>query len=251
MEYKDIREKFVTLSGRWDLVTTDLQDNGADFFINAGQRMLDRRANLVKQEARYFENIIAGSVYVKTAGLLAVLEAWLVSTTARLKLERRPLSDIREYYSELPSELDQGTPAYYAPTILRPYPDTMTPTELSAFNGVDDIVASLAQSSQHFAFNGIFLMPPSDGSYTLELFGKFASPELSATLSGATWTQTMSFWSANHPDILIEAALFQLEKFYRNREGMRDWKEGLDMDLADLDMLRVDEESAEVSEMEG
>jgi len=251
MEYKDIREEFVKQSGRYDLVTTDWQDNGADFFLNAGQRMLDRRSGVDKTKARFFKNLTAGDVYVATAGLLAIHEAWIVSSTARAKLERRPLSDIREFYDELPSELDQGTPAYYAPTILRPYPDAITPTELSAFNGVDDIIASTSQASQHFTFNGVFLMPPANDAYTFELWGRFGSPELSATKSGSVWTQTMSAWSENHPDILIEAALFQLEKFHRNMEGMKGWLNALDLDLADLDMVTVEQECAEVNQMEG
>ena len=44
MNLKEIREQFVKRSGRYDLVssTTNWTDNGADFFIRNGQKLLDR-----------------------------------------------------------------------------------------------------------------------------------------------------------------------------------------------------------------
>jgi len=42
-----------------------------------------------------------------------------------------------------------------------------------------------------------------------------------------------------------------MEVFYRNTEGAKDWLGALDLDLMDLDKLRVDQESAEVTQMEG
>ena len=251
MDYKDIRDKFIELSGRYDLVKSDGQDNGADFFINAGQRMLDRRAGIIKIEARNFSTLRSGDVYVATAGLLAVKEAWVISSEARQRLERVPIAGIREYYDSLDPTLSSSMPAYYAPTILRPYPDTITPTALAAYDGSGDVIASEDPDSQHFSYNGILVMPPSDTDYTIEIWGKFCSPELSAVKDGDDWEQTRSAWSVNDPDILITAALYKLEGFYRNREGARDFLELLDTDLVDLDKIRVDEECAEVTQMEG
>lgn len=251
MDYKDIRDEFVKKSGRYDLVNSDWTDNGADFFLNAGQRMLDRRADLEKLEARFYSAITAGSVYVNTTGLLAIFQAWIADSNGRARLERCSLSDIREFYYEPTADLTPGTPAYYAPSIVRPYPDTITATALAAFFDTDGVIASSTEAARHYGYSGIFFMPPSDGSYTLEIFGKFGSPVLSATRNGSVWTQTASVWTVQHPDILILAALYRMEVFYRNTEGAKDWLAAMDLDLVDLDKLKVDQECAEVTQMEG
>ena len=51
MNLLQIRQKFRTLSGRHDLVESDGSDNGADFYINAGQRHLDRLDETQKSPA--------------------------------------------------------------------------------------------------------------------------------------------------------------------------------------------------------
>ena len=94
-------------------------------------------------------------------------------------------------------------------------------------------------------------MPPPDGNYYVSILGTFYSPTLSATLSGSTWTQTKSFWSEVHPDILITAALYKLETFYRNTEGAKDWKSALMIDVADLDKDVADQESTQINQIGG
>lgn len=42
MNLGTIRAKFITLSGREDLVNNDDSDNGANYFINAAQKFLER-----------------------------------------------------------------------------------------------------------------------------------------------------------------------------------------------------------------
>lgn len=42
MDLSEVRAKFIQLSGRDDLVNADTTDNGANYFINAGQKFLDR-----------------------------------------------------------------------------------------------------------------------------------------------------------------------------------------------------------------
>jgi hypothetical protein len=79
----------------------------------------------------------------------------------------------------------------------------------------------------------------------------YYSPTLSATLSGVTWTQTKSFWSEVYPSILLKAALYELEAFYRNSEGAKDWDNALRVDISGLDMDAADQESAEINQIGG
>jgi hypothetical protein len=60
-----------------------------------------------------------------------------------------------------------------------------------------------------------------------------------------------NFWSYNHEDILIAASLREIEYFYRNSEGYKDFDlgvmkklHGIDIDLASID-------AADSMEMEG
>lgn len=248
MDYKDIRKKFVELSGRYDLVNANWTDNGADFFINAGQMHLDRASDVQKATAKNPQSIAAGTVIVKTIGLRSVKEVWAgTSVNGLILLGKETLANLREYYGEQLSSIDQGTPEYYATCSFRPYPDAVTALTLTGYYDIDDLVLA----DTHYTYRGILLVPPPDKTYYISIIGTFYSPTLSATLSGSTWTQTKSYWSEVHPDILIQAALLKLEVFYRNTEGVKDWKFALDMDIQGLDKDVVDEEISGVNEMEG
>lgn len=58
------------------------------------------------------------------------------------------------------------------------------------------------------------------------------------------------YWSAEHPDLLIFAALQRLEVSYRNTAGANDWLEAVRSDLINLDMELVEEDVADLDVME-
>ena len=60
-----------------------------------------------------------------------------------------------------------------------------------------------------------------------------------------------NFWSYEHPDILIKAALQRLEVSYRNTAGADDWMKSLLADLEILDMKQVEADIADLDAMEG
>jgi hypothetical protein len=246
MDYYLLRKKFCELSGRYDLMNTDYTDNGADFFINAGQRHLDRLQSTGKMKAKNVQPITAGTIQVKVAGLRSVLDVFIGNTTEGLiKLQKASLSYLRQYYAEQLSGLDQGTPDWYAPAIFRPYADTLS---LTGLYDVDDLIPA---TTGHYAYSGIIIAPPPDSTMYVIIYGTYYSPNLTATLAGSTWTQTKSFWTDAHPDILLQAALYKLETFYRNTEGAKDWKNALTVDILDMDKDAAEEEAAEISEMGG
>lgn len=248
MEYHDLRQKFVEMSGRYDLVNATWEDNGADFFINAGQRFLDRVSTYGKGAAKNVQPIAAGTIIVKSANLRAVNNVWAGNSTDGLvKLTKYSLSELKEYYETQLSSVTQGTPAYWAPAYLRPYPDTQTAAGWAGYYNIDDLVLDDA----HYTYNGVIIAPPPDETYYISIEGKFYSPTLSATLAGGLWTQTKSYWTEVHPDILLEAALFKLETFYRNTEGAKDWKAGLTEDITGMDFDIVEESLRDSMEMDG
>jgi hypothetical protein len=250
MDYKDVRSKFVELSGRYDLVNDDLTDNGADFFINAGQKMLDRNSTVGKGSARNVQSVAAGTYIVKTIGLRSVKEVWAGNTASGLvQLAKAELLWLRSEYGEQFANVDQSSPAYYCPVSYRPYPDAQAAAGWAGYYDIGDLILD----NGHYTYNGVLIVPPPNATYYVSIVGLFYSPTLSATLNASTgvWTQTKSFWTEVHPDTLLQAALMKLEQFYRNMEGVKDWKMGLDDDILGMDKDLADEESSDISEMGG
>jgi len=247
MEYKDIRLKFAELSGRYDLITATYEDNGADFFLNHGQKYLDRLLDAGKMLARYPVILTAGEYIAKSIGIRAIKEVWAANSDGKSQLTKCSLDEIKTYYDEEFSSVTQGTPTYYAPAIFRPFPDTLAST--AGMYNVSDLI--LNGAGPHYTYDGIVLMPPCDGTYTIEIVGLFYSPTLSATLSGAVWTQTKSYWTEVQPEILIEAAIYKLQAMYHNTGGALDYKALVAEDILGLDQDIVEEEIAGSLQMGG
>jgi hypothetical protein len=251
MEYYLIRKKFCELSGRYDLMNADYTDNGADFFINAGQQALDRKQGSGNMQAKYVKQITAGTIKVPITGLRAVHNVWVGSSTDGLtELGPVTLKYMRNYYEKQLGDVAQGTPIFYAPAIFRPYPDTATSTSLSGYYDIDDLQLH-STTPNHFPYSGIIIAPPPDATMYLSVYGLYYSPTLSATLAGAVWTQTKSFWSEVFPSMLLKAALYELEVFYRNTEGAKDWDNPLMRDVLDMDKDLAEQESVNINEMRG
>lgn len=248
MLYSDIRRKFVELSGRYDLVDSIWNDDGADFFLNAGQQLLDDLITTPKSTARYLEKVAANGYLVKTAGLKSVHEVWVTkhSTNSRYQLIKATLEELRTEYGEEISAIDAGDPVYYAPVAMRPYPDNLASSGITVLDYADLVLNDL-----HHTYNGILMLPKTLEAVTVSIIGAFYSPTLSATLVGSTWTQTKSWWTEVHPLAVLYAGLYVLETFYRNTEGAKDWMSALQVRLQGIDFNTAEQEVAGVNQMEG
>lgn len=244
MNLLQIRTEFVRRSGRYDLVVDAVSfvDNGANFYINAGQRFLDRLETVPKSWGRYFKSVATGVNYITFPYCRAIKECWAMTSTERKQLGKVDIDDLRNYYNEPVASLTQGEPAYYAPAVIRVIPesDRLAPGEFAGLTGYSDALMFTA----HYAYNGVVFYPPPDGTYVIEVWGLFYSPELSTDL------QT-SFWSDVHPEILLMAAMHQLEIMYRNTEGANDWLAAINLEVAGLGKDFVEENISDVDQMEG
>lgn len=252
MDYYLLRKKFCEMSGRYDLINSDYTDNGADFYINAGQARLDRMQNTGQMKAKYVKQVAAGTIKVYVAGLRSVHKVWAGNSTEELiELSNAGTVEyLRSLYEKQLGDIDQGTPAWFAPAILRPFPDSSTSTSLSGYYDIDDLQLH-ATVPDHFTYSGIVIAPPPDSTYYISVYGTFYSPTLSATLLAGTWTQTKSMWTEVHPSILLKAALYELESFYRNTEGAKDWNNALMVDVTGIDHDFADQESYDINQMGG
>lgn len=244
MNRLEIRQQFRTLSGRFDLVNSDGTNNGADFFIDTGQKWLDRKFDHEKSVGRVFRVAESGSYAVTFQLARAIEEVWAATADdGRWQLEKLSIQDFRDAYSDIPSDIDQGAPQYYTPAFLRGVPETGSDTIasyiLDAYSGFADIM-----TGDNYDWNGILWMPPCKEETLIEVWGRFYVEPLDSE-------DAENYWSVNHPDILVMAALRQIEVFNRNTQGRQDWERAIIDMITDIDKDVVQQELAEVDAMEG
>lgn len=238
MALADVKEKFIELSGRADL-EDDENVVKSEFFINAGQKYLDGLLEQGKTVARYFTNLITGQILVPIENLRAVQTVWVADGEERTQLHKVDMEHLRRRYNIPKSSLDSGRPRHYAPAILRPFGEVLDIGTLTYSWLADDILAS-----GHETKKGIVIYAPADVVYTLEVWGKFWSK----TLSEPTDT---SFWTENHEDLLIKAALREVEIFHRNTEGQKDWELAIGFAMMEINKDAIEEEIAEIDQLGG
>jgi hypothetical protein len=241
MNLLQVRQQFRTISGRYDLVDSAGADNGANYYINAGQRFLDRLDETQKSWAIAFRPFAIGQYITFFPYCRAIKEVWFATTTARTQLEKRSLQDMMtEYFTKPGSELDSGTPLYYSPTITRISPKVESPADqFDIFAGYVDIMATNASE-----YNAIIIAPPPNEASIVQIHGLFYTPELVSD-------EDETYWTANHSSVLIMAAMREIEVVNRNTQGVRDWEAAIASNTSGIGKDLVEELVAETDEMEG
>jgi hypothetical protein len=245
MNLLEIRTWFVKESGRYDLVvdTTGYLDNGANNYINAGQRMLDRMQTTPFTEGHNWQAAAANIKHVVFPDSRAVKRAFAtkISDSTRSELIKKPLDFIKEqHFSALAGNVETGTPQYYAPGVFRLAPETTM-----AIGDIDvpaDFLDYIGESP--YLYNGILFTPACDEPYAIETWAYFYSEEMLLD-TDTTW------WSTQHPELLVMASQMVVEKFMRNTEGVKDWLASIKMELDGIDRDLVEEDISEVNCMEG
>ena len=234
MNLLEVRQNFIELSGRADLAETrddsedenDL-DTGADRFIQAALKTLDSEQDSPVSEAHLVRTINAGDYLISFTGVKSVSQIWIDNGTDGLvELNRYDMTDMRYWYPKLGNE-STGTPLYYAP-----YP-VVRPAEQRVFG-------------LPVNFTGVYLMPPADATFTVTVVGMFQCAMLESNLDS-------NFWSVMHPDILVQAAIRELEFSYRNTAGAKDSSIPIDLKLrgVDKDLVQRELDSHPLMVMEG
>jgi len=103
MNLLEIRSDFVNKTGRHDLVVdlTDYTDNGANFFIQAGQRLLDSLLPYRKDIGRYVTTLSAGQSSVILKYIRAFDSLYVTASgIGREPLDRKSYSWLIEQYGE-------------------------------------------------------------------------------------------------------------------------------------------------------
>jgi len=240
MNLLEVRIKARELSGRYDLVEEDNSDNGMDFFIREGQRLLDRLGENQKSWASTFKFAEIGDYVISFQYCRAVKEVWVSSTTARWQLEKKSYQDIlAEYLSGDPAELTNGAPLYYTPIITRHIPKDVTALTIEAF--LDFVEVPFGQNP---TYNSIMFNIPTDEKLAVEIKGLFYSVEL-------TEDTDYNYWSVNHPGLLIIAAFRAIEVFNQNQSKIESWEKAIASELKGISEDLVSEIIADIDQMEG
>lgn len=253
MTLKQIRQQFRFISGRHDLVNADGSDNGADFFINAGQRYLDKKFKLSKELGITYGALAADDYYFSFLHARAVKEVWIAKSDQRWELDKESLQFLMTKYNEAPEDITSGDPAWYAPMTIKRVPNdatfvetatpgTGTPAGETVLAGFTKYVHVLA--ADKWGYNAVMIFPPPDEAMLIEVHGMFKAEELSGD-------SDTSFWSDQHSNLLVYAACRELEISMRNSQGRRDWEEAINETGFGLDKDTVEEEIADITQIEG
>lgn len=285
MSLSDIRERFITASGRRDLITGSGADNGANFYIGAGVRLLDLYGTHSKRRAWYRKDIAAGDIKLAFRHCLAIEQVWLSNADGRNMLTKKGLGWLRENYQDTGSSsafaqclntdghvlttvnlaggrtrrvctvgghsyystLELSAPTYYCPLVGGLAPDQSTLTE-------DNYTDEFTYESEDIIFKS---GTTEHYAYNGILFYPPSDGIYTISVLGIFMSKPLvndddaNFWSEVYPEQLVQAAMAVLEGFYRNTEGRKDWAAVVDDILGGIDSLEAEQDAAGISQMEG
>ena len=251
MPLYEIRNRFIQSTGRLDLGTIGDEstgvDGGADKFINDGQRYLDELAptNFLPN-ARLQKDIAVGVFYIDTKDCRSIKYVAVTNSNgSKTLLKINDKQELYCIYGKPFAEVPRGCTIHYCvdPSKLSPEQDDLNP------GNIDSVTTRDIEDIQYYDCDEtecrrILLMPPTDQLLTVKVYGLFWSRKLVDNCD-------KSFWTERYADLLVTAAQFQLENFYRNTEGMRDKMEYIKSVFRGIDNNLIEEEMASVEELRG
>jgi hypothetical protein len=247
------------LSGRYDLVDDDGSDLGrANFFLNAGIRYLDRICSVKKSVGRHFTKRTEGTFLVPFTQARTIQTVWMANGDGRFELTPMPLGEMLGQFSKALGDEDKGVPKYWAPACLRPIPEAWTQGDLDNLGDLAGFLDVTVNGNQNY--NGVIIMPPLDGTYLVEVWGKWYSTEARETaleaggvldpevLEGQIST---NYWSDQHPELVVLGAMRTMEMFNRNMQGSKELDAQIQGMVDEIEKDMVEEETAHIDQMKG
>lgn len=255
---QELRAQFIELSGRKDLdeapssPLNTVYTKKADFYINGACKWLDDNVDIDRKIAHYSYDMSAGSyrLLVPDAKVIKKIYAQYDSEHV-LELAEKEYSWIRDLYKESLSQVSNAKPAYWCKGVadLAPNQLALQTTDYTGsftYEFGDTLFAdeSTPGSVGRYRTMSILILPPVDVTHTITVVGEFYSKFLSADAD-------TNLWVSRYPELLLKAALRELEGFYRNTEGRKDWEDFLLSDKTGIEFIKADQESHNINQMEG
>lgn len=220
MTLLDIRQLLVQLSGRYDLVkdTETFEDSGADFFINAGVRLLDRLATHPKSFGYVKVEMADDQSVYSLPDLISVSSVEVMSKQSG----RVSLSIIEEEVLTKSYRDSCGIPSYY-----------------SIHTAIRSPISRVRDKALERLSIRVFPRPMSCSF--LIVHGR-VSKELKSD-------EDYNWWTLGHPETLVRAALYQIESFHRNTQGMNDFMNAILVDIRELNNDAIESEMGSANQM--
>lgn len=251
MSLVSARTEFARLSGRHDLVTDfgggDYTDNGADWFIQRGLDELDLMLPLPKSEKQYKVDLTADSYLLTVQRIIALHEVWMANADGRWQLEEKDEQWMKDSYPTPYSDLTGARPKYYTQMRSELSPDLKdlrSDDYTSQFTFDYQDVLFHTDDTPHYKKIRVIVMPPSDETFTASVVGRFLSEEISEE-------SDENFWTYNHEDLVVLAAMMMMEKTFRNMTGVREYREEIMNKLTLIDKGAAEQEQYNINQMEG
>jgi len=230
MNLQQLRKKFVELSGNYHMVTDtqSYNDDGADFHIQGGQRFIENLLDMPRTSVRKVVTVEADQ---ERAALPRgrYVRAVFIRYEAEQDWRRLTQMPYREYEQHVNAgRLGKGKPAYWA-----------TPKAFEVEYETTDPQTGNPETTYDLGVD-LFLHPAPDQEAELRVEGSFRTLELEEN-------EDENFWSRQYPGLLIQAAMYDVEKFYRNRAGMRDHLEAIQRQIQGMDD-NIAQQAAEYSQ---
>lgn len=266
MNLLEIRKDFVMRSGRYDLATPEWEDNGADFFIRAGQRMLDKKGDFGSGQIATFSYVFKPGDDEVFIPLIWTIQKVIINPKCFgwgtfPQYPHPPAcfcrSEEHRHWIEIPRAFSRKAfkccfGHFDLCYFIRPVRELPRLKGREKASDVDlpasAVQASAGEFSKMEKEQGLWLqlnLPPRHRwEIPCVVYGKFFSESLREN-------EDVNYWSEQHPETLLKAALYELEVFYRNSEGANDWLNAVLVDLQDIEQMQVFQDIQEKDEMEG
>jgi hypothetical protein len=227
MALASIRTLFIALSGRDDLdVVAPATTAPADDFIRAGSKALDIEGDQDRAIKFYEVSLAAAACRLTVTQCRAIRGLWYWDDTLDewAMIDPKGFDEILEDYPAL-DKTASGSPVVWSREPIHEDPDNQAATPT-----MDTM--------------GIIVMPPTDTAITVKIYGKFYEKSLVAATD-------VNYWSEVHPQLLVYAALRELEVSYRNTQGYKDWDVRIKEYIAGIDKDLVEDTMKYPAWMEG
>lgn len=249
MTLQQVRDLFIEVTGFVNLVTPTgenkggaVANKGANFFINSGRRWLDNNLPHTKSKRWYNKNMAVGDYLFYPRYLKAVDNIFIVESDCETELEEREEDWLRKTYNINQTD-SNGTPCYWSYVTDRLSPEQ---SNLTAANYTNEFTygGDIINFADDFTYSGIMIMPITNAVYTLKIKGEFYSEELSAN-------SDTNFWTINYPEVLALAAALRRELFYRNFNGVAEYKTQIFDEMSKVDLDRSYRNSINITKFKG
>lgn len=222
MNLVQVRKMFVKLTGRYDLVkdTESYEDDGADFMLNAGIRMLDSMFTHSKSYGTIRLSMKPNKAVYRTDNVLSIEGVQVSSDEGKVTLTHVSEQDIEERDPD--GEFSSGAPKYYA-----------------IHTGMRN--PALGNLKDEFKGESFRIFPIPDSSLVGYVKGRITIP--------LKEDDDINFWTTSYPETLITAGQYFIERFHRNSQGMADHMRAIRRDLHELDANAIESQQGSITQM--